>query len=103
MFSVSPTNSESTTFDVKGVNDRPCARRMRIADGVVGHLHVPEYVHLTAAPDAAIAVLVGGEILEDRFHALLFASAGFSRAVCELPVTPKVLLAAMFRSNMNES
>src|SRR5262245_16654788 len=39
---------------------------MRIAQGVVGHLHVPEYVHLTAAPDGAIPVLVGGEILEDR-------------------------------------
>ena len=40
-------------------------------------------VHLTAAPDAAIAVLVGGEILEDRLHlSLLFASAGLSRAIC---------------------
>src|SRR5205823_6611906 len=36
-------------------------------------------------------------------RALLFASAGFSRPVCELPVTPKVLLVAMFRSNMNAS
>src|SRR5262245_19145593 len=27
-------------------------------------------MHLTAAPDAAIAVLVGGEILEDRFQRL---------------------------------
>src|SRR5215471_16871650 len=41
---------------------------MRIVHGVVGQLHVPEYVHLTAAPDAAIAVLVGGEILENRLH-----------------------------------
>src|SRR6185369_14761269 len=36
----------------------------------VGQLHVPEYVQLTAAPDGAIPVLVGGEILEDRFHPL---------------------------------
>src|SRR4029079_15026440 len=35
--------------------------------------------------------------------ALLFGSAGFSRPVCELPVTPNVLLGATFRSNMNES
>ena len=41
---------------------------MRKADRVVGQLHVPEDVHLTAAPDGAIAVLVGGEILEDRFQ-----------------------------------
>jgi hypothetical protein len=36
--------------------------------GIVSQLHVSEYVHLTAAPDAAIAVLVGGQILEDRFQ-----------------------------------
>src|SRR5262245_58470273 len=41
---------------------------MSIAVSVIVHLYVLEYVHLTAAPDGAIAVLVGGEILEDRFH-----------------------------------
>ena len=41
---------------------------MRIADGVVGHLQVLVHVHLTAAPHAAIAVLVAGEILDDRLH-----------------------------------
>src|SRR3954451_13329595 len=41
---------------------------MRVANGVVGQLHVLECVHLTAGPDAAIAVLVAGEILDDRLH-----------------------------------
>src|SRR5215208_2446889 len=41
---------------------------MREADGVVGHPHIPVQMHLTAGPDAAIAVLVNGEILEDRLH-----------------------------------
>src|SRR5690348_11194862 len=41
---------------------------MRIANGVVGHLQVPVQVHLTTAPHTAIAVLVGGEILDDRLH-----------------------------------
>src|SRR5258707_15429702 len=41
---------------------------MRVANAVVGHLQVPEGVHLTARPDAAIAILVAGEILDDRLH-----------------------------------
>src|SRR5215468_4395231 len=41
---------------------------MRIADGVVGQLQVLVHVHLTAGPEAAIPVLVAGEILEDRLH-----------------------------------
>ncbi len=49
---------------------------MRVAHGVVGHLHVPEGMHLTAAPDTAIAVLVGGEILEHRFHRLAVVVGG---------------------------
>src|SRR5574342_889025 len=53
---------------------------MRVAHGVVGHLHVPEYVHLTAAPDGAIAVLVGGEILEDRFQRLAVRVSGIFKA-----------------------
>src|SRR5579883_1721044 len=44
------------------------ARRMRVADAVVGQLQVLECVHLTAGPDAATPVLVGGEILDDRLH-----------------------------------
>src|SRR3954471_6012370 len=41
---------------------------MRIANGVVGQLQVLEGVHLTAAPDATIAVLVTGEVLDDRLQ-----------------------------------
>src|SRR5512145_1089011 len=41
---------------------------MREADSVVGHLQVLVEVHLTAGPDAAIAVLVAGEILDDGLH-----------------------------------
>src|SRR6185312_1723239 len=41
---------------------------MREADGVVGHLQILVQMHFTAGPDAAIAVLVAGEILEDRLH-----------------------------------
>src|SRR5678809_455592 len=41
---------------------------MRVANAIVGHLQILEQMHLTAGPDAAIAVLVAGEILEDRLH-----------------------------------
>src|SRR3954467_14244918 len=41
---------------------------MRVADGVVGQLQVLVRVHLTAGPEAAIAVLVRGEILDDRLR-----------------------------------
>src|SRR4051812_13048201 len=41
---------------------------MRVADGVVGQLQVLVRVHLTAGPEGAIAVLVGGEILDDRLR-----------------------------------
>src|SRR5687768_8666686 len=41
---------------------------MRVANRVVGQLQVFEQVHFTAGPDATIAVLVAGEILEDRLH-----------------------------------
>src|SRR5215471_21225378 len=41
---------------------------MRVADCVVGQLQVLVCVHLTAGPEAAIAVLVASEILEDRLH-----------------------------------
>src|SRR5215831_11949299 len=41
---------------------------MRVANGVVGQLQVLVHVHLTAGPQAVIAVLVAGEILEDRLH-----------------------------------
>src|SRR5579872_4234213 len=53
---------------------------MRKADSVVGQLHVPEYVHLTAAPDRVIPILVGGEILEDRFHRLAVRVSGIFMA-----------------------
>ena len=45
---------------------------------------------------------VGGRFLLAA-TVLLFGSAGFSLGMCALPVTPKVLLALMFRSNMNPS
>src|SRR5215475_14161991 len=41
---------------------------MREADSVVGHLQVLVCVHLTAGPDAAIAVLVGSVSLDDRLR-----------------------------------
>src|SRR3954471_24718047 len=41
---------------------------MRVADGVVRQLQAFVRVHLTAGPEAAIAVLVGGEILDDRLR-----------------------------------
>src|SRR5262249_26825119 len=44
------------------------AGRMREANCVVGHLQILVQMHFTAGPDAAIAVLVAGEIFEDRLH-----------------------------------
>src|SRR5690606_21540996 len=41
---------------------------MRETDGVVGEFRIAEYVILATAPDAAVAVLVAGEILEDCYH-----------------------------------
>src|SRR5690242_11604772 len=41
---------------------------MGVADRVVGHPQILVRMHLTAGPDAAIAVLVAGEILEDRLR-----------------------------------
>src|SRR5205085_12489394 len=41
---------------------------MREADGIVGHFQILVQMHFTAGPDAAIAVLVAGKILEDRLH-----------------------------------
>src|SRR5581483_1248576 len=41
------------------------AGRMRVATGIVGQLQVLIHVHLTAAPEAAIAVFVSSEILDD--------------------------------------
>src|SRR6188508_3320123 len=43
---------------------------MRKTYGIVRRLQVPEDVPFASAPDAAIAVLVAGEILEERVHAL---------------------------------
>src|SRR5688572_28771277 len=37
-------------------------------------------MHLTATPDTAIAVLVGGEILEDRFQRLTVWVSGIFKA-----------------------
>src|SRR6187399_1171438 len=43
---------------------------MRKTYGIVRRLQVPEDVPFASAPDAAIAILVAGEILEERVHAL---------------------------------
>src|ERR1700691_1769297 len=52
---------------------------MRVANCVVGHLQVLEYVHLTAGPDAAIAVLVAGEIFDDRLHLRALRVSGIGK------------------------
>src|SRR5205085_11928562 len=49
---------------------------MREANAVVGHLQILVQMHLTAGPDAAIAVLVAGEILEDRLHLRAVRASG---------------------------
>src|SRR6476620_11204384 len=41
---------------------------MRVAHGVVGQLQVLEQVRLSADPHAAIAVLVAGEVLDERHY-----------------------------------
>src|SRR3954451_2093970 len=41
---------------------------MRVSDRVVRQLQVLIRVHLAARPEAAIAILVGGEILDDRLR-----------------------------------
>ena len=75
---------------------------MRVADGVVGQLQVLERVHLTAGPDAAIAVLVAGEILEDRLHLRAVRVSGIGTGtIC--PPTAKWPSGLGPRSNMKPS
>src|SRR5215471_11537149 len=52
---------------------------MRVANGVVGQPQVLVCVHLAAGPEAAIAVLVGGEILDDRFHLRAVRVSGIAK------------------------
>src|SRR5580658_4438477 len=52
---------------------------MRVADCVVGQLQVLEHVHLTAGPEAAIPVLVAGEILDDRLHGRAVRISGIGK------------------------
>src|SRR5262245_21344577 len=52
---------------------------MREADSVVGHLQVLVEVHLTAGPDAAIAVLVRGVVLDDRLHLSAVGVSGIDK------------------------
>src|SRR5688572_3557961 len=52
---------------------------MREADSVVGHLQVLVEVHLAAGPDAAIAVLVAREILDDRLHLSAVGVSGIDK------------------------
>src|SRR4030095_4137351 len=65
---------------------------MRVADGVVSQLQVLECVHLTAGPDAAIAVLVAGEILDDRLHLRAVRVSGIGQGNMptggEMPIGP---------------
>src|SRR5690606_35841333 len=56
------------------------ASGVRETHGVVGELYVPEHVQATATPDAAIAVLVGGEILEHRYQRLAVGISGILQA-----------------------
>ena len=51
-------------------NKAGAARRMGEADRIVGQLQIAEKVILAAAPDGAIAVLVGGVLVDDRRHDL---------------------------------
>src|SRR5690606_20301384 len=53
---------------LRGVLEITPAGSVCEAYGVIGELYVPEQVQLATTPDAAIAVLVGGEILEHRYH-----------------------------------
>src|SRR5690606_10189751 len=60
---------ENRIDDTRGVQRIvEVARGMRKTDAVVGHLQTLVEVHLTPRPDAAVAVLVGGEVLVDVFH-----------------------------------
>src|SRR5437773_7562959 len=52
---------------------------MRVANCVVGQLQVLVCVHLTAGPEAAIAFLVGGEILEDRYRLRAVCVSGIDK------------------------
>src|ERR1700733_5169202 len=64
--------------------------RMRVADCVVGQLQVLEQVHLTAGPHAAIAVLVAGEILDDRLHWRALRVSGIGKG--NMPAGPKLAI-----------
>src|SRR5690349_15762799 len=63
---------------------------MREADAVVGHLQVLVEVHLTARPDAAVAVLVGGEILDDRLHLRAVRVSGIDKG--DIPADGEVAI-----------
>src|SRR5215471_7739717 len=52
---------------------------MCVADRVVSQLQVLEGVHLTAGPHATIAVLVAGEILDDRLHGRAVPVSGIGK------------------------
>ena len=73
---------------------------MRETYGIVRRLQVLK-TPFASAPDAAIAVLVAGEILESASTLLLFGSAGFPHG--QRPANPKTFSTLMFRSNMNPS
>src|SRR4029434_2181908 len=52
---------------------------MRVANGVVGQLQALVCVHLTAGPEAAIPVLVAGEILEDGLYLKAVCVSGIDK------------------------
>src|SRR6185436_12264194 len=54
---------------------------MRVANGVVGQPQVLVCVHLTTGPEAAIAVLVGGVILDDRLHLRAVLVSGIGNGI----------------------
>src|SRR5580700_9193167 len=54
---------------------------MRVANSVVGQPQVLVCVHLTPGPEAAIAVLVGGVILDDRLHLRAVRVSGIGNGI----------------------
>src|SRR5512139_673779 len=102
MFSVSPTNSESTTSDVN-------ASRPKAPDDIVKPMALSAVFRFLTTnnsprpqkPPLRFLYVVRFSKCVSRL--LLFGSAGFSLGRYALPANPKVLSTLMLRSNMNPS
>src|SRR5690606_36126012 len=102
MLSVSPTNSESTTFDVKGSRPiEPDANVKPIALSASFRFLNTFISPRPQMPPFRFLYDVKSSMTDSSDR--LVASAGFSRAMCELPVTPNVPSGLMFRSNIRPS